>query len=49
MNWAGGQALHANAAQAVPLTGAAAGDPQQNLCVDRGWRCIWTHSGVGVR
>lgn len=27
MNWPGGQALNANAAQAVQLTGVAAGDP----------------------
>lgn len=40
MNWAGGQALNANAAQAVQLTAAAAGDPQQNPCVERGWLCI---------
>lgn len=46
MSWAGGQAPHANAAQAVPLTGAAAGDPQRNSCVDRGWRRVWSGGEV---
>lgn len=49
MNWPGGQALNANAAQAVQLTGVAARDPQQNPCMERGWLCIWLHSEVGVR
>lgn len=49
MNWPGGQALNANAAQAGQLSGAAARDPQQNPGVEGGWLCIWLHREVGVR
>lgn len=47
MDGPGGQALHANVAQAVQLTGVAAGDPLQNPCVERGWLCVCLHSGSG--